>query len=277
MQIGVSLEPDMEFIKVILLGIIQGITEWLPISSTGHLLLFDAIAPLKVSAEFRSVFMVVIQLGSILAVVVLYFQKLWPFKKDKAESIKAFRLWAKVLIASIPAAIAGFLLDDLIDEKLSVWPVIAAALALYGILYILLEKKGNIKVRVDSVEALSYKDSLCMGLFQMLALIPGTSRSGSTILGGMICGISRPAAAEFSFFMAIPVMAGASLLRLLKSGLGFTSLEWTYLALGSLVAFVVSLIAIRGLVSYVRRHDFSVFGVYRIILAVVVVLYFSFA
>lgn len=265
----------MEFVKVIILGIIQGITEWLPISSTGHMLLFDEIAPLEVSPSFRSVFMVVIQLGSILAVVVLYFSKLWPFKKDKKERMASLTLWAKVLIASIPAAIGGLLLDDLIDEELSTWYVIAFTLALYGALYILLEKRAHIKVRVSSVEELSYIDSLKMGLFQLLALIPGTSRSGSTILGGMVCGIARPAAAEFSFYMAIPVMAGASLLRLVKSGLGFSQLEWIYLALGCIVAFIVSLLVIKGLMSYVRAHDFSIFGYYRIALAIVVVLYFS--
>ena len=267
----------MEMLKVIVLGIIQGITEWLPVSSTGHLLLFDAIMPLKVSVAFRSVFMVVIQLGSILAVLVLYWNRLWPIKKDKVERMRSLRLWAHVLVATIPAAIVGFLFDDIIDEKLSIYPVIAAALAIYGVLYIIFEKKVKIAVRVKSTDDFTYKDSLIMGLFQMLALIPGTSRSGSTILGGMVSGISREASAEFSFFMAIPVMAGASLLRLLKSGMNFTSSEWLYLAIGSIVSFLVSLVAIKGLVSYVRRHDFSIFGVYRIILALVVVLYFSFS
>lgn len=266
----------METIKVIILGIIQGITEWLPISSTGHLLLFDELLPLNASESFKSVFMVVIQLGSILAVLVLYWSKLWPFKKDREERVKSFNLWGKVLVATIPAGILGVLFDDIIDEKLSTWPVIAFTLALYGVLYIFLEKKVQLKVRVNSLEEFSYKDSLKMGLFQTLALVPGTSRSGSTILGGMIMGISREVAAEFSFFMAIPVMAGASLLRLLKSGLGLTSAEWMYLALGSAVSFALSLVAIKALVSYVRRHDFSVFGVYRVVLAFVVVIFFSF-
>lgn len=265
----------VESIKVIILGIIQGITEWLPVSSTGHMLLFDELMPLEQSPEFISVFMVVIQLGSILAVLVLYWSKLWPVKKTREESMKTLRLWERVLIATVPAAVAGLLLDDIIDEKLSVWPVIAAALFVYGVLYIILEKKVRIKATVNSLEDISVTDALKMGAFQMLALIPGTSRSGSTILGGMICGISRPVAAEFSFFMALPVMAGASLLRLVKSGFAFTASQWGYLALGSAVAFVVSLLVIKALMSYVRAHDFSVFGVYRVILAIVVVCYFS--
>lgn len=265
-----------EMIKVFLLGIIQGITEWLPISSTGHMLLFDELFPLKASPAFMSVFMVVIQLGSILAVVVLYFSKLWPFRKDRTEMKKSFTLWGKVLIASVPAAVAGLLFDDLIDSKLSTWPVIAAALIIYGVLYIVLEKKVNFRIRVRSLEEITPLDALKIGAFQMLALIPGTSRSGSTILGGIITGVSRPVVAEFSFFMAIPVMAGASLLRLVKSGLNFTMTEWAYLGAGSVVAFAVSLVVIRALVRYVREHDFSVFGIYRIILGVVVVLFFSF-
>ena len=265
-----------EMIKVFLLGIIQGIKEWLPISSTGHMLLFDELFPLKASPAFMSVFMVVIQLGSILAVVVLYFSKLWPFRKDRAEMKKSFTLWGKVLIASVPAAVVGLLFDDFIDSKLSTWPVIAAALIIYGVLYIVLEKKVNFRIRVRSLEEITPLDALKIGAFQMLALIPGTSRSGSTILGGIITGVSRPVVAEFSFFMAIPVMAGASLLRLVKSGLDFTMTEWVYLGAGSVVAFAVSLVVIRALVRYVREHDFSVFGIYRIILGVVVVLFFSF-
>lgn len=265
----------MEALKVVILGIIQGITEWLPVSSTGHMLLFDEVMPLAQDPEFVSVFMVVIQLGSILAVVVLYFWKLWPFRRDRQERIRCLTLWGKVLVATIPAAVVGLIADDFIDSRLSTWPVIAAALFVYGVLYIVLEKKVHRPVRITSLEEITLRDSLYMGLFQMLALIPGTSRSGSTILGGMIGGISRPVAAEFSFFMALPVMAGASLLRLLKSGFAFTGAEWGYLALGSAVAFVVSLLVIKGLMDYVRRHDFSVFGVYRIVLAVVVVLYFS--
>ncbi|MCR5732784.1 MAG: undecaprenyl-diphosphate phosphatase [Sphaerochaetaceae bacterium] len=265
----------MEYIKIVLLGIIQGITEWLPISSTGHLILFNELFPLNVSESFESVFMVVVQLGSILAVVVLYFEKLWPFKRDKKESMKSINLWLKVLVASLPAAVVGLLLDDIIDSKLSSPYIIALALFVYGVLYIYLEKKVKIKVNVESLEELSYLDALKMGAFQMLALIPGTSRSGSTILGGLISGISRPVAAEFSFFMALPVMAGASLLRLLKHGIGFTANEWVMLLIGSFVAFLVSLAAIKALVGYVRKHDFAAFGVYRVILSIIVVLFFT--
>ena len=252
----------MEVLKVIILGIIQGITEWLPVSSTGHMLLFDELMPLHQSAEFVSVFMVVVQLGSVLAVVVLFFRKLWPFGKEKSETRRTLTLWGKVLIASIPAGAAGLLFDDVIDSRLSVWPVIAAALALYGIAYIILEKCVRIRTRINSVDELTVRDSLIMGAFQMLALIPGTSRSGSTILGGMITGVSRPAAAEFSFFMALPVMAGASLLRLVKSGFGFTAGEWGLLFLGALVAFLVSLAVIKHS-CHIRRKNGLCVVVYR--------------
>ena len=265
-----------DFLIVIMLGVIQGITEWLPISSTGHLLIFDSIFPFNASEQFKSVFTVVIQLGSILAVLVLYWSKLWPFKKDKKEMKRSFTLWFKVLVASIPAAVVGLLFDDIIDSKLSNYIVIAIALFVYGVLYIILENKVKFKTRVTSLDDISYIDSLKIGAFQMLALIPGTSRSGSTILGGIITGISRPVVAEFSFFMAIPVMAGASLLRLLKSGLNFTLNEWMFLLVGSLVAFIVSLFVIKALVKFVREHSFSVFGVYRIILSILIILYFSF-
>ncbi len=264
----------MEFIKVALLGIIQGITEWLPISSTGHLILADEFIHLTGSDEFKYLFNVVVQLGSILAVVVLYWSTLNPFKRDKSERMVCLRLWAKVLVASIPAAIVGLMLDDIVDEHLSVWYVIAAALFIYGVLYIIIEKKLKIKVRIRDTESVSYMDALKLGVFQMLALIPGTSRSGSTILGGMLLGFDRTVAAQFSFFMAIPVMAGASLLRLLKSGLAFTGQEWALLVFGTFVSFLVSLVVIRKLVSFVKSHDFSPFGVYRIILSLLIVIYF---
>lgn len=264
----------MEFIKVAVLGIIQGITEWLPISSTGHLILADEFIHLSGSDEFKYLFNVVVQLGSILAVVVLYWSTLNPFKRDRNERIKCLTLWAKVLVASIPAGIVGILLDDIVDEKLSTWYVIAAALFIYGVLYIIIEKKIKIKVRIKDTESVTYMDALKLGIFQMLALIPGTSRSGSTILGGMLLGFDRTVAARFSFFMAIPVMAGASLLRLLKSGFALTGEEWILLLVGTLVSFLVSLVVIKKLVDFVRSHDFSVFGVYRIILSVLIVMYF---
>ncbi len=264
----------MEFLKVTVLGIIQGITEWLPISSTGHLILADEFIKLSGSEEFKYLFNVIVQLGSIMAVLVLYWSTLNPFKRDRKERVRCLTLWAKVLVASIPAGIAGILLDDLIDEKLSTWPVIAAALFAYGVLYIIIEKKMHIKTRISDTDSVTYMDAFKLGMFQMLALIPGTSRSGSTILGGMLLGFERTVAAKFSFFMAIPVMAGASLLRLLKSGFSLTGNEWMLLLVGTAVSFLVSLLVIKKLVDFVRSHDFSGFGVYRIVLSVLITVYF---
>ncbi|HKL60235.1 MAG TPA: undecaprenyl-diphosphate phosphatase [Sphaerochaeta sp.] len=268
----------LEVLKALLLGIVQGITEWLPISSTGHLLLLDEVIALGMGPNAKELFMVIIQLASILAVIILYFSLLNPFspKKDKAEKTNTWILWAKVLVATIPAGIAGFLLDDLMDTYFYKWQVIVIALAVYGFVYVLLEKKGRgtREPRVTSLDALSFKDAAAMGLFQMLALVPGTSRSGSTILGGILFGIERSIAAQFSFFMAIPVMAGASLLKLLKLGFFYTSDEYLLIAVAFVASFLVSLVCIKGLVAYVRKHDFSIFGFYRIALALVVTIYF---
>lgn len=270
----------VEILKAILQGIVQGITEWLPVSSTGHILLLDALWPMKVSEEFFNVFKVVIQLGSILAVIVMYFHRLNPFssKKSAVQKRQTWSLWGKVVVASIPTAIVGFTINDLVDEKLSTPLVIAAALAVYGVAFLLMETFPP-KVRVKSIEELSYPRALGVGAFQALSLIPGTSRSGSTILGGTLLGTSREVAAEFSFFMAIPAMLGASGLKVLKfvmKGLSFTAGEWITLIIGTIVAFVVSLFAIRFLMGYIKKHDFKVFGWYRIALAVVVVIaYFS--
>ncbi len=270
----------VEILKAILQGIVQGITEWLPVSSTGHILLLDALWPMKVSEEFFNVFKVVIQLGSILAVIVMYFHRLNPFspKKSAVQKRQTWSLWGKVVVASIPTAIVGFTINDLVDEKLSTPPVIAAALAVYGVAFLLMETFPP-KVRVNSIEELSYPRALGVGAFQALSLIPGTSRSGSTILGGTLLGTSREVAAEFSFFMAIPAMLGASGLKVLKfvmKGLSFTAGEWITLIIGTIVAFVVSLFAIRFLMGYIKKHDFKVFGWYRIVLAAVVVIaYFS--
>ncbi len=266
----------IEILKAILQGILQGITEWLPISSTGHILLLDAIWKMQVSEAFFDVFKVVIQLGSILAVLVLYFHKLNPFspKKTAEEKKGTWTLWAKVLVASIPAVIAGLLLDDIIDEKLSVPVVIAVALIVYGIAFIWMESRKR-QAKVTDLSELSYKHAFAIGAFQMLALIPGTSRSGSTILGATLVGTSRTIAAEFSFFMAVPVMLGASLLKVLKfvmEGLTFTALEWVLLAVGSVVAFVVSVLVIRFLIRFIQKHDFKPFGWYRIVLGAVVLL-----
>ena len=266
----------IEILKAIAQGIVQGITEWLPVSSTGHILLLDAVWPMMGGAEFFDVFKVIIQLGSIMAVVVLYFHKLNPFspRKSAAEKKGTWVLWSKVLVASIPAAIAGLALDDLIDGVLSTPVVIAAALIVYGIAFIVMERRKNRKISVETVEDITYRHAFGIGAFQMLALIPGTSRSGSTILGASLLGTSRTAAAEFSFFMAIPVMLGASGLKLAKCFLidnySFTSEEWILLAIATVVSFVVSLLVIRGLMAFIKKHSFAPFGWYRIALGAVV-------
>ena len=268
------METIFEVLKSIFQGIVQGITEWLPISSTGHMLLVDKLIPMQVSKEFFDVFKVVIQLGSILAVVVLYFNKLNPFssKKSDAQKRDTWSLWGKVLIASIPAAVVGFIIDDWVDTVLSTPIVIAIALIVYGVLFIWMESVSR-RVRIDSFKKLDWRTALGIGVFQMLALIPGTSRSGSTILGAVCLGTSRPIAAEFSFFMAIPVMIGASGLKLVKAPLSaFTSTEWLLLLVGFVVAFAVSVLVIRLFMNYIRRHDFKAFGVYRIVLGAVVLL-----
>lgn len=267
-----------EMLKALVLGIVQGITEWLPISSTGHLLLLDEVLHISLGDDARELFMVIIQLASILAVVVLYFSTLNPFtpSKDKQQRSATYLLWVKVLLATIPAGIAGVLLDDYMDAHLYRWPVIASALFAYGVLYLFLEKSsiGRASKRVTDLASLTYRDAVMLGCFQMLALVPGTSRSGSTILGGIIIGLERQAAAQFSFFMAIPIMAGASLLKLLKLGFSYSAQEYVLLAVGFVSSFIVSLLCIKVLIAYVRKHDFSVFGIYRIALSIVVVIYF---
>ncbi|MGD1821708.1 MAG: undecaprenyl-diphosphate phosphatase [Pleomorphochaeta sp.] len=267
----------IEILKSIIFGIIQGVTEWLPISSTGHLLIVDEFLKLNLSDDFKELFMVVIQLGSILAVIVLYFHTLNPFsrKKDKIERNKSYILWVKVIIATIPAMVIGLLFDDIIDEVMYRWQVIAFALFFYGVIYIFLEKRQpNKEFRVKNIEDITYIDAFKMGCFQTLALIPGTSRSGSTILGGLIIGIKRTTAAQFSFFMAIPVMFGASLLKLIKLGFDYSILEYWVLFVGSLVSFIVSLLVIKALINYVKEHDFSVFGWYRVVFSIFITIIF---
>lgn len=266
----------IEVLKSIIIGIVQGITEWLPISSTGHLILVEKILALKVSAEFWNMFKVVIQFGSILAVVVLYFHKLNPFSKSKSTKEKkdTYSLWSKVIVAVIPAAVAGLLFEDIIDNVLSSSLVIAATLIIYGIAFLIIENQDK-KPKIDTLESLTYKHALLIGLFQVLSLIPGTSRSGSTILGAIIVGCARGVGTEFSFFLAVPVMLGASGLKLLKfvlSGATVTSVEWAVLISGFIVTFIVSILAIKFLMSYIRKHDFKAFGVYRIILGIIVIL-----
>ncbi len=270
----------IEILKAILFGIVEGITEWLPISSTGHLILLDEFVKLNVSDAFYEMFQVVIQLGAILAVLVLFFHKLNPFspKKGEIEKKQTWQLWFKVIVAVIPSAIIGLLLDDWMDEHLYNYLVVAIALIVYGVAFILVEKQNQgLAPRVEDVHHIDYRTALLIGAFQCLSLIPGTSRSGSTILGGILIGVARPAAAEFSFFLAIPTMLGASALKLLKYFLGgaFPSMqEMMILVVGCVVAFIVSLVVIKGLMEYVRKHSFSVFGVYRIILGIAVIGYF---
>ena len=270
----------IELLKSVLYGIVEGITEWLPVSSTGHLILLGEFCPLSVSPAFSEMFDVVIQLGAILAVIVLFFRKLNPFAPSKTpdEKKSTWSLWLRVCVAVIPSAAVGVLLDDWLDEHLYNYVTVAIALIVYGILFILIEKfKPADKAAVTTVESIDYKLAFFIGAFQMLALIPGTSRSGSTILGAMLLGCSRAAAAEFSFFMAIPTMLGASLLKVVKlfaEGVTVTALEWGILAVGCVTAFVVSLAAIKFLMDFVKKHSFASFGWYRIVLGALVIGYF---
>ena len=272
------MELFLEILKAIAIGVVQGITEWLPISSTAHMALFDRVLGLDMTPEVYSVFEVVVQLGSILAVIVLYFAMLNPFAPSKTREEKSgtWSLWLKILVASIPAAVVGFAIDDVLDAWLqgrTELIVIAAALIVYGVAFIVMERLPK-KERTDSVDKLSYKTVLGIGAFQMLALIPGTSRSGSTILGASLLGCSRKTASEFSFFMAIPVMVGASGLRLVKYvaeyGLHFSVTEWISMAVATVVAFAVSLLVIRFLLSFIRKHSFVAFGWYRIAVGIAV-------
>lgn len=264
----------MEILKIIILGIIEGITEWLPISSTGHLLLFDSAFKLNMSEAFKEMFFVVIQFGAILSVVVLYWKRLWPVGKVKGRiAIKKdiINMWVKVIIALLPSVFFGLLLDDWLETNLYTPLVIAAMLILYGIIFIVIEQKER-KVSILSIDKLSYKTALIIGFFQVLSLIPGTSRSGATIIGGLLVGASRAVAAEFTFFLGIPTMFGASVLKLAKFGFDFTSIEIITLLLGSIVSFIVSILAIRFLINYIKKHDFKLFGWYRIILGIVVII-----
>ena len=270
----------IEILKAILFGIVEGITEWLPISSTGHLILLDEFVKLDVSKEFKSMFDVVIQLGAILAVVVLFFHKLNPFspQKDRAQKKRTWDLWFKVVAAVIPSAVIGLLLDDWMDEHLYNYIVVAITLILYGVAFIYVERRNRGKApAIKRTAEIDYRTAILIGCFQCLSLIPGTSRSGSTILGGILLGVSRSAASEFSFFLAIPTMLGASALKLVKyllEGLIPTGMEIGVLLTGCVVSFVVSLLVIKVLMDFVRRHSFAPFGVYRIALGALVLVYF---
>ena len=276
-----------DIIKSIILGIIEGITEWLPISSTGHLILADEFIRLDMSEEFMEMFNVVIQLGAILAVVVIFWKKLWPFTLDKTKGYSYITkggglikkdimdMWFKVIVAMLPAAVIGIPFDDVLDKYLHNYIVVSAALIVYGVLFIVIERRNRAKTpKYNGISQISYQIAFAIGLFQALSLVPGTSRSGSTILGAIIIGVSRVAAAEFSFYLAVPVMFGASLIKLLKFGFSFTGAEAAVLAAGMITAFLVSLAAIKFLMGYVRRHDFSAFGWYRIVLGAAVFGYF---
>ena len=277
----------LDIIKTIIFGIVEGITEWLPISSTGHLILVEQFLKFeKVSPEFWSMFQVVIQLGAILAVVLIYFNKIWPFTKNKSKAIKKtgilscldkniMNLWGKILVGCIPAAIVGLLFDDVFEALFYNPTCIAIALIVFGIAFIVIENRNkNQKSGKNSSAEITYKDATIIGLFQLIAAIfPGTSRSGATIIGGLLIGLSRPNAAEFTFYLAIPTMLGASLLKLVKFGLVFTGAELAILLFGMIVSFVVSMFVIKFLMSYIKKHDFKVFGYYRIILGIIVLLF----
>ena len=274
----------IEILKAILFGIVEGITEWLPISSTGHMILLNEFVKLDVSPEFWNLFLVVIQLGAILAVVLLFWKTIWPFKKVKTRSGNTkivfskptMILWLKVLVACIPAGVIGILFDDWIDEHFYNAIVVGAALIIVGVLFLIIETLNKNKVpRVDRLRDLTFKDAFLIGVFQLVAAVfPGTSRSGATILGGLMIGVSRRVASKFTFILAIPVMFGASLLKIVKYGFRFSGYELLILGVGMLVAFLVSMVIISFLMNFIRKHDFKVFGVYRIILGVLVLLYF---
>ena len=267
----------IEILKVVFLGIVEGITEWLPISSTGHMLLVDEFITLDMSDEFKDMFFVVIQLGAILAVVLLFWKKMFPFQfRDKSKPIvikKTFSLWMKVVVACIPGAVVTLLFDDYIEAHLHTPLVISPALIIYGIAFIIIEAWNKKRVPTTKrVEDISYWTAFLIGLFQVLSIIPGTSRSGSTIVGALLIGVSRVAAAEFTFFLAVPVMFGLSAIKVLQFGFSFTSAELVVLIVGSLVAFLVSVLVIKFLMGYIKKHDFTAFGWYRIILGIVVIL-----
>jgi undecaprenyl-diphosphatase len=269
----------IEILKVIFLGIVEGITEWLPISSTGHMLLVDEFLQLSMSDAFKEMFFVVIQLGAILAVVVIYWKELWPFEKEEGKTVAkmgTLAMWVKVIVACIPAGVLGILLDDWLEEYLHKPVVIALALIVYGVWFIYLEDKNKGKrPKVRNIDHISLKNAFLIGMFQVLSLIPGTSRSGATIIGGLTLGLSRKVAADFTFFLAVPVMFGASFIKLLKFGFHFTAAEAFALLLGMAVAFGVSIYVIKFLMQYIKKHDFKVFGWYRIVLGVIVLLFFG--
>ena len=271
----------IEILKVVVLGIVEGITEWLPISSTGHMLLVDEFITLDASDSFKDMFFVIIQLGAILAVVTIFWNKMWPFQmKDKTQSVfkkDTWSMWFKTVVACIPGAVVTLLFDDFIEAHLHTAVVISIALIFYGIAFIVIENWNKTRTpKVETLNNITYKTAFFIGMFQVLSIIPGTSRSGATIIGALLLGVSRVAAAEFTFFLAVPVMFGLSALKLIKFGLSFTSAELAILIIGCVVAYLVSILVIKFLMSYIKKHDFKIFGWYRIVLGVIVLLYFAF-
>lgn len=266
----------IELVKVMLIGMIEGITEWLPVSSTGHMLLFDAFVPLNMTEEFKEMFFVVIQLGAILAVVAMFWEKMFPFSlQNKKISVDngIIRMWCRVAAACIPSAVLGFLLDDWLETHFGSPLTIAAMLILYGLAFIFVERRNrNQPPKIFTLSGIDIKTAVIIGLFQVLSMIPGTSRSGATIIGALLLGVSRTAAAEFTFFLAVPTMLGASALKILKFGSGFSQSEFITLIIGMAVAFAVSMLTVKFLMDYVRKHDFKAFGVYRIVLGIAVIL-----
>lgn len=273
----------IEILKAIILGIVEGITEWLPISSTGHMILVDEFLKMNVSEEFKNMFLVVIQLGAILAVVVLYFKKLIPLEINQPKKLvwkkDTLSMWVKIIVSCVPAAVVGVLFDDKLEEIFYNWQTVAAMLIIFGILFIVIEKlnKGK-QSKINSISEFTYQTAIIIGLFQLIAAVfPGTSRSGATIVGALLIGVSRSVAAEYTFFLAVPVMFGASALKLVKFGFNFTAEELVILAVGMIFAFAVSILAIKFLMGYIKKHDFTVFGWYRIILGIAVFIYFALA
>ena len=271
----------IEILKVVFLGIVEGITEWLPISSTGHMLLVDEFITLDASDSFKDMFFVIIQLGAILAVVTIFWNKMWPFQmKDKTQSVfkkDTWSMWFKTVVACIPGAVVTLLFDDFIEAHLHTAVVISIALIFYGIAFIVIENWNKTRTpKVETLNDITYKTAFFIGMFQVLSIIPGTSRSGATIIGALLLGVSRVAAAEFTFFLAVPVMFGLSALKLIKFGLSFTSAEFAILIIGCVVAYLVSIVVIKFLMGYIKKHDFMIFGWYRIVLGVIVLLYFAF-
>ena len=271
----------LEILKAVVYGIVEGITEWLPVSSTGHMILLEEIMPMKVSQEFWNMFLVVVQLGAILAVVLLFWNRIFPLQRNRRRQIridwKIMNLWVKILLACIPAGIVGILFDDWLEEHLYNFRVVAVMLIAVGIVFIVVENRNRgVRPMICTTDELDYRVVLLIGMFQLVAAVfPGTSRSGATIIGALMIGVSRTVAAEFTFYLAIPVMFGASLLKLLKFGLTFTSMELGILFTGMIVSFIVSIVVIRFLMGYIKKHDFKVFGWYRIVLGAVVLLYFG--